>query len=120
MALYYDAKEQHTLSDDLVSALKEAEIPVASLVHFGWMFHGTEMTGEHKEIFFKTGSPGNLGPICERRKEVENVESFRISTMSHNIWTCRDKINQNLSKNCTSAWRTTETDNIRGRIVRIY
>ncbi|CAL1157531.1 unnamed protein product, partial [Cladocopium goreaui] len=53
MALYYDAKEQHTLSDDLVSALKEAEIPVASLVHFGWMFHGTEMTGEHKEANLK-------------------------------------------------------------------
>ena len=47
--MYYDAKEQHTLSDDLVKAFKEAEIPEASLVHFGWMFHGTEMTGEYKE-----------------------------------------------------------------------
>lgn len=89
MVLYYDAKEQHTLSDDLVSALKEAEIPMASLVHFGWMFHGTEMTGEHKERFWTKDRLGSFkGPICERGKEVENVEnvdSFRISTMSHNI-----------------------------------
>ncbi len=53
IALYYDAKEQHTLSDDLVAAFKAAEIPEASLSNFGWMFHGSEMTGEHKEANLK-------------------------------------------------------------------
>ena len=53
ITLSYDAKEQHTLSDDLVKAFKEAEIPEASLSHFGWMFHGSEMTGEHKEANLK-------------------------------------------------------------------
>ena len=55
IALYYDAKEQErgTLSDDLVAAFKSAEIPEASLSNFGWMFHGSEMTGEHKESNLK-------------------------------------------------------------------
>ena len=47
--MWYPAKEQHSLSDDLVAAFKEAEIPEGSLSQFGWMFHGSEMTGEHKE-----------------------------------------------------------------------
>ena len=85
--MYYDAKEQHTLSDDLVKAFKEAEIPEASLVHFGWMFHGTEMTGEYKErlksdeVNESAGNQGNLLSIPKKRRQ--EMESFRISTLSH-------------------------------------
>ena len=79
--MYYDAKEQHTLSDDLVKAFKEAEIPEASLVHFGWMFHGTEMTGEHKERMKNhgevKGSPGNLGILAFRTKEERRWKVFK-------------------------------------------
>ncbi|CAK8993135.1 Putative E3 ubiquitin-protein ligase HERC4 [Durusdinium trenchii] len=53
LSLFYPSKEQHTLSDDLVDALKAAEVPEGSLTHVGWMFHGSEMTGEHKEANLK-------------------------------------------------------------------
>ena len=53
LPLFYPSKEQHTLSDDLVDALKAAEVPEGSLTNVGWMFHGSEMTGEHKEANLK-------------------------------------------------------------------
>ena len=53
LSLWYPSKEQHTLSDDLVDALKAAEVPEGSLKNVGWMFHGKEMTGEHKEANLK-------------------------------------------------------------------
>mmetsp|Transcript_36542 Transcript_36542/g.68051 ORF Transcript_36542/g.68051 Transcript_36542/m.68051 type:complete len:249 (-) Transcript_36542:167-913(-) len=53
IALCYDAKEQHTLWDDLLTAFKQAEIPEGALTNLGWMFHGTEMTGEHKDADLK-------------------------------------------------------------------
>ena len=53
LVLWYPAKEQHTLSDDLLAALKAAEVPEGSLKNVGWMFHGSEMTGEHKEANLK-------------------------------------------------------------------
>ena len=47
--MVYPAKEQHTLSDDLVSAFESAEIPKESIAHFGWMFRGPEMRYVLKE-----------------------------------------------------------------------
>ncbi|CAE7435006.1 Herc4 [Symbiodinium sp. CCMP2456] len=49
MQMWYAAKEQHELWDDIVAAMKAAEVPEGSFTHVGWMFHGSEMTGEYKE-----------------------------------------------------------------------
>lgn len=53
LAISYAAKEQHELWDDIEKAMTEAEVPKGSFTNVGWMFHGTEMTGEHKEANLK-------------------------------------------------------------------
>mmetsp|Transcript_12721 Transcript_12721/g.29080 ORF Transcript_12721/g.29080 Transcript_12721/m.29080 type:complete len:287 (+) Transcript_12721:38-898(+) len=53
LPLVYGAKEQNTLEDDIVAALKAAEVPEGSLTNVGWMFHGSEMTGKYKEANLK-------------------------------------------------------------------
>ena len=122
MVLYYDAKEQHTLSDDLVSALKEAEIPMASLVHFGWMFHGTEMTGEHKERFFKR-SPGIVQRSYLRTRKGggkcgkcgQFFEFRQCPTTFRFVATKSIRIFQKIVAAHGEPQKPNETDNIRGR-----
>lgn len=61
--LVYPAKEQHTLSDDVVSAFEKAEIPKESIAHFGWMFRGPEMRYELKE---PGGEFGSIAVFCTK------------------------------------------------------